>query len=199
MNDLFPDAPPPQPPGEDGPSDHDPVFFAIYPAHDDMLRAREWQEGVCRRHVPGIALRPREILHVSVAGIGRPKQRRQAWADVLAEARRHFSCPAFDIAFDAIARFGAQGRAFAACADAASQMAVRRLQIALADAQRHAGLFESRGRRKAHLTLGYGDGLPTERIAVPRFGFRVAAVDLVVSKVGRTEHVHRDRWILDAP
>lgn len=174
-----------------------PVFFAIYPAAEDVPRVVDWLEGVRRQYAPMVELRPPELLHVSVAECGRPKRQRQALADAFAEARRHFSFPAFDIAFNAIARFGKDGRACVACADVAGQEAVQGLRIALADAQRHAGLFISRGSQDAHLTMGYGTGLPAERRGIPPFGFRVCAVDLVVSRTGRSIHRHLQRWSLD--
>ena len=111
------------------------------------------------------------------------------------EAARHFSFQPFDLTFEATARFGQDNRAFVAIADESSQRRVDELRMALADAQRWAGLSGSRGSHAAHLTLGYGD-LPEERRPIPPFRFHVGAVNLVMSDTGRSEHVRLDRWLL---
>ena len=83
-----------------------------------------------------------------------------------------------------------------AIADEAGRRRVDELRIALADAQRWAGLMGSRGHQVAHLTLGYGDKLPEECRPIPSFRFHVGAVDLVVGNTGRSEHLRLDRWQL---
>lgn len=198
MDDLFPGTRDPEALGTDGMLHAHPVFFAIYPAEADLSRVAGWQARILGEHAPRMTSRRKEVLHVSVAECGKPKRRRQTLQQALDEAERHFSFPAFDIAFDAIARFGRDGRACVACADKTGQDAIQRLRIALADAQRHAGLFVSRASQDAHLTLGYGDALPQQRLTIPPFGFHVAAVDLVVSEVGHSRHRLLKRWVLDA-
>ena len=173
-----------------------PVFFAIYPADEDRSRVAEWQKQLCFGLRSAMALRPIELLHVSVAECGKPKQKRKPLLDALQESARHFSFQPFELAFEATARFGQDGRAFVAIADEASQRRINELRIALADAQRWAGLLGSRGNHVAHLTLGYGDMLPEERRPIPPFRFRVGAVDLVESRTGQSEHVRLNRWLL---
>ena len=56
---------------------------------------------------------------------------------------------------------------------AAGTHAVHGLRQALAEAQQHVGLVVARGMSDAHLTLGYGDGLPAERRSVEALSFRV--------------------------
>lgn len=170
------------------------MFFALYPGGRDLPRMVDWQRSLCRREGASIVPRPRELLHVSIAECGRPKRQREPLPAALAEAERHFSFPAFEMMFDSIARFGRDGGALAAIADAASQQKARDLHTAIADAQRHAGLFVSRGAFEAHLTLGYGDGLTLDRRGIPPSGFRVAAVELVVSETGKSRHRHLMRW-----
>lgn len=171
-----------------------PVFFAIYPADEDRPRVARWQEQLCAGLSPVIVLRPIELLHVSVAVCGRAGRTRQSLRDALHEAAQHFSFRPFDLTFEATTRFGENGRAFVAIADEASQRQIDELRIALADAQRWAGLLGSRGHQAAHLTLGYGDNLPEDRRSIPPFRFHVGAVDLVESKTGQSKHVRWDRW-----
>lgn len=174
-----------------------PTFFAVYPDGRELPRVVDWQTGLCRQAGAPIVPRPPELLHASIVECGRPKQKRQSLPDALTEAARHFSFPAFDLVFDSIARFGKDGRALAAVADTASQQKVQGLRLAIADAQRHAGLFVSRSAFEAHLTLGYGAAPSTGRRDIPPFGFRVAAVELVASEVGKSRHQHLQRWALD--
>jgi RNA 2',3'-cyclic 3'-phosphodiesterase len=174
-----------------------PTFFAVYPVGQDLPRVAAWQGTLCREHGSSIVPRPQELLHVSIVECGRPKRKRQPLPEALAEAARHFSFAAFDLVFGSIARFGRDGRALAAIADAASQQKIRDLRVAIADAQRHAGLFVSRSAVEAHLTLGYGDGLPQERRSIPPFGFRVTAVELVASETGKSRHRQLQRWPLE--
>lgn len=172
------------------------VFFAIYPADEDRLRIAELQKRLCAGLPFAVIRRPARLLHVSVAACGRPSRKRQSLRDALREAARHFSFEPFDLTFDTTARFGQDGRAFVAIADEASQRRINELRIALADAQRWAGLLGSRANHVAHLTLGYGDKLPDTRQPIAPFGFRVSAVDLVESKTGQSKHVRLDRWPL---
>ena len=172
------------------------AFFAIYPADEDRPRVAEWQKRLCTGLSSAIALRPVRLLHVSVAVCGRPDHKRQPSRDALREAARHFSFQPFDLTFETTARFSHDGRAFVAIADEASQRRVNELRIALADAQRWAGLLGSRGNHVAHLTLGYGDKLFEERRSIPPFRFHVGAVDLVKSNLGQSEHDPLDRWLL---
>lgn len=197
MEDLFPETWRPESLGADAIPCLHPTFFAIYPGERDLPRVVNWQRGICREGVAPIVMRPSEILHVSVAECGKPKQRLRPLPEALSEAARHFSFPAFDLVFDSVARFGKDGRACVAVADAASQEIFGGLRTAIADAQRRVGMFVSRGRCEAHLTLGYGDGLPAERRSIEPFGFRVVAVEFVASEWGKSHHEHLERWALD--
>lgn len=194
--DLFPESKQPEALGADAVPYFWSTFFAIYPAKHDLPRLVRWQRSICGQGSAPIALTRPELLHVSVAECGNPKQKRQPWPDVLAEAVRHFSFPAFDMVFDSVARFGKDGGACVAIADAASQETFARLRVAVADAQRHAGIFISRARHAAHLTLGYGEGSPEERRNVELLTMRVVAVEFVASETGKSRHEHLERWPL---
>lgn len=196
MPDLFPDSLRPEALRDDILPYVYPVFFAIYPADVDRLRVAEWQKRLCFGLHSAITLRPHELLHVSVAECGKPKQKRKPLLGALAEAARHFSFPAFDLVFDSVARFGKDGRACVAIADAASQQPFESLRTAIVNAQRWAGLMASRGIQVAHLTLGYGDNLPDTRQSIPPFGFRVCAVEVVMSETGQSRHERLQRWPL---
>ena len=198
MPDLFPESLSPEALRHDILPYLRPIFFAIYPADEDMWRFAEWQKRLCANLPSPIARRPVELLHVSVAACGRPDRKRQSLQDALQEAARHFSFESFDLTFEAITRFGEDNRAFVAIADEASQQRLNELRIALADAQRWAGLSGSRGKHVAHLTLGYGDNLPEGRRSIAPFRFHVGAVDLVMSDTGQSEHIPLDRWLLRA-
>jgi 2'-5' RNA ligase len=145
---------------------------------------------------PGFTLRPPDLLHVSVAACGVPRQQREPLARALQLAAQRFAHPSFELTLEAVARFGAEGRAFVAVADKAGTRAIQDLRIALADAQQSVGLMSSRAMSQAHLTLGYGDGLPGGSLSIEPMRFRVAAVDLVASHVGESRHTHLDRWWL---
>ena len=195
MHDLFPDSLRPEALGGDLVPYLWPTFFAIYPDEHDLPRVVDWQRHVCigRAHC---VFRPAELLHVSVAECGKPGRRLRPLREAFEEAASHFSFPAFQVTFDAIGRFGKDGRACVALANAASQDRFDALRAALADALRHAGLFVSRGKHAAHLTLGYADGLPDGSVATEPFGFRAIALDLVASETGRSRHQHLERWPL---
>lgn len=173
-----------------------PTFFAIYPNDRDLPRIVDWQRRVCAG-LTRCSFRPAKLLHVSVVECGKPKRRLRPLREALEEAASRFSFPAFEITFDTTWRFGKDGRACVALADAPSQERFDALRIALADALRHVGLFVHRSRQAAHLTLGYVDSLPDERIPIEPFGFRAPAVDLVASETGRSHHAHLERWPLD--
>jgi len=197
MDDLFPASLQPDAIGADALPHLAPVFFAIYPSAQDLPRMVAWRQRICSQLAPSaVALRPSELLHVSVALCGTPRRQRQALPAALRAAAERFAHPPFELTLDATARFGADGRAFVALADAAGSRAVHSLRLALAEAQQHAGLVAARGMSEAHLTLGYGDGLPAERRPVEPLGFRVEAVELVVSHVGRSEHDRIGFWPL---
>lgn len=198
MPDLFPESLHPETLRDDILPYLRPVFFAIYPADEDRPRIAEWQKRLCADLSSAVTLRPVGLLHVSVAACGRPGRKRQSLQDALQEAARHFSFQPFDLAFEATACFSQDNRAFVAIADEASQRRINELRIALADAQRWAGLLGSRGNQVAHLTLGYGDNLPEERRSIEPFRFHVDAVDLAMSDTGRSEHIQLDRWLLQA-
>jgi len=170
MGDLFPETRRPESLGADAIPYMYSTFFAIYPEERDLSRVVDWQRSICRQGSVPIAMRPPRILHVSVAECGKPKQRLRPLPDALSEAAHHFSFPAFDLVFDSVARFGKDARACVAIADAASQAIFGGLRTAIADAQRRVGIFVSRGKCEAHLTLGYGDGLPVERRSIEPFG-----------------------------
>lgn len=196
MQDLFPESLQPDALRDDMLPYLRPVFFAVYPADQDRPRLAEWQEQSCAGLPSAMALRPSGLLHVSVAACGRPVGKRQPLREAVQEAAKHFSFQSFDLAFETTASFGQDNRALVAIADAASQSRINALRIALADAQRWAGLIASRGSQVAHLTLGYGDRLPEGRRSIPPFRFHVGAVDLVMSDIGHSEHVRLDRWRL---
>ncbi len=196
MPDLFPESFQPDALRDDILPHLRPVFFALYPADGDKPRVAAWQKQLCTGLSPAVSLRPAGLLHVSVAACGRPARKRQPLRKALREAARHFSFQPFELTFETAARFGQDGRAFVAIADEASQRRVDELRMALADAQRWAGLLGSRGKHVAHLTLGYGDNLPEERRSIAPFRFHVGAVDLVMSDTGYSEHIPLDRWLL---
>jgi len=198
MPDLFPESLNPEALRDDMLPYLRPVFFAIYPADEDVPRIAEWQKRLCADLPSAVTPRPVRTLHVSVAACGRPGRKRRSLQDALQEAARHFSFQPFDLTFDATACFGEDHRAFVAIADGASQRRVHELRIAVADAQRWGGLFGSRGNEVAHLTLGYGDKLPEERRSIAPFRFHVGAVDLVMSDTGQSEHIPLDHWLLRA-
>lgn len=197
MEDLFPETWRPGSLGADAIPHLWVTFFAIYPAEHDLARVVDWQRSICRQEAAPIVMRPSKILHVSVAECGKSKQRLQPLPNALAEAARHFSFPAFELVFDSVARFGKDGCTCVAVADPASQGMFAGLRTAIADAQRRAGIFVSRGKCEAHLTLGYGDRSRVERRNIEPFGFRVGAVDFVASKWGVSHHEHCERWVLD--
>ena len=197
MGDLFPESQRPDSLGADVIPYLYSTFFAVYPEERDLPRVVDWQQSICRQSSVPIAMRPPKVLHVSVAECGKPKQRLRPLPDALSEAAHHFSFPAFDLVFDSVARFGKDGCACVAIADAASQAIFGGLRTAIADAQRRVGMFVSRGRCEAHLTLGYGNGLPVKRRSIEPFGFRIAAVEFVASEWGKSHHEHLVRWALD--
>lgn len=196
-DDLFPASLAPDAIGFDAIRLFGPTFFAIYPSARDLPRIVEWQNRIFRQlGLSGVTPRPREILHVSVAECGKSKQQRQPLDVALKLAAERFSYPSFELVLEASARFGSDDRALVVVADAAGTRDVHGLRLALADAQKPFGLSGSRGMSEPHLTLGYRDNLPTERQQVEPISFRVEAVDLVVSNVGHTEHIHQARWPL---
>jgi 2'-5' RNA ligase len=196
MNDLFPESLKPEAIGLGAIREVVPVFFAIYPAADDLSRVLAWRQETCRQHgVSSVTLRPDELLHVSVAEAGVPRRLREPLALGLAADR--FSCQPFELTLDVlVGGFGRDGRALVALADASSTNSVNALRVALADAQKPFGLSACRGAIAPHLTLGYGDGLSEERRSIEPISFHVEAVDLVVSNVGKSEHLHLARWLL---
>ena len=196
MNDLFPESLQQEALGADLIPYLRPVFFAIYPAESDLPRIADWQRRLCRQRHPAIAPRPLKLLHVSVADCGKPKRKLRSLRAAIEDAGRHFSFPAFDLEFDATARFGADQQAYVAVVDAAGQEVVHGLRMALADAQRRVGFFVSRGAQQAHLTLGYGDELPESPTPIRPFGFRAASVDLVMTDTGRSRHLQLASWPL---
>jgi 2'-5' RNA ligase len=198
MDDLFPESLKPEAIGFGAIRDVAPVFFAIYPSADDLPRVLAWRQRICaQRDVPSIAPRPDELLHVSVAEAGVPRRLREPLEVALRLAAECFSYPPFELTLDALAGgFGRDGRALVALADASGTNSVNGLRVALADAQKPFGLSANRGASAPHLTLGYGDGLPDERRAIEPVSFRVEAVDLVASNVGKSEHLHLARWFL---
>jgi 2'-5' RNA ligase len=197
VNDLFPCSLAPRAIGFDVLPHVAPVFFAIYPSADDLSRVVAWQNRVCRLlEPPAIARRPPELLHISVALCGTSRRRRQPLASALRLAEERFAHPAFDLTLVALARFGADGRACVAVADAAGTRCVDDLRVALADAQAPLGLKGSRAKSEAHLTLGYRDRLPDLRREIEPMRLRVEAVDLVLSHVGESHHTRLARWRL---
>lgn len=197
MDDLFPDSLHPRAIGFDAIRYAVPVFFAIYPSAEDRSRVVSWQRRVCRLLAsPGFTPQRPELLHISVAACGAPRRQRQPLAEALRLAAERFVCAPFDLTLEATARFGRDGRAFVAVADPAGTRAVHGLRIALADAQKPFGLNGSRAMSEPHLTLGYRDDLPDERRPVEPIRLRVDTVDLIVSWMGRAEHLHLDRWRL---
>lgn len=196
-DDLFPDSLEPDAIGFDAIRLFGPTFFAIYPSAQDLARMVEWQKRVVRQlGLSGVTLRPPEILHVSVAECGKSKQQRQPLDVALKLAAERFSYPSFELTLETSARFGGDDRALVVVANTAGARDVHGLRLALADAQKPFGLSGSRGMSEPHLTLGYRDNLPVERQSVEPIRFRVEAVDLVVSNVGHTEHLHQVRWPL---
>jgi 2'-5' RNA ligase len=173
-----------------------PTFFAIYPAKCDLFQLIDWQRSICQRETAVVHKRPPNLLHFSVVECGKPKQKRQPLPEALAEAQRYFSFPAFDMVFDSVAHFGRADRAVVAVANVASQEMFKGLRTAVADAQRRAGIFASRGKHEAHLTLGYADGIPKERRNIEPFRFRVDAIELVASDRGKSHHERLERWPL---
>ena len=197
MDDLFPDSLDPHAIGFGAIRYMAPVFFAIYPPAEDLPRIVEWQLRVCRQvGLPHVVLRPPELLHLSVAACGTPRQQRDPLEVALRSAAECFSCSSFELTLNATANFGKDDRAFVAVADAVGARRVHQLRLALADAQKPFGLSGARGMSEPHLTLGYRDNLPAERQPVEPISFRVEAVDLVVSNMGHSEHLHIARWPL---
>jgi 2'-5' RNA ligase len=196
MDDLFPNSLAPDAIGFGAVRDMAPIFFAIYPSAKDLDRIVCWQRNLCQQvEPPDITLRPPVLLHVSVAACGTPKQLRQPFEIALQSAAECFSHPSFELTLEATARFG-KDRAFVAVADATGARHVHGLRLALANAQKPFGLSGPRGMSEPHLTLGYRDNLPAQRRSVESISFRVGAVDLVVSNVGHSEHVHIAHWLL---
>lgn len=196
-DDLFPSSLAPEAIGFDAIRSIAPTFFAIYPSAQDLPRIVEWRKRIFRQlGLSGVIPRPSEILHVSVAECGKPKQQRQPLDLALKLAAERFSYPCFELTLEASARFGSDDRALVVVADVAGMRDVHGLRLALADAQKLFGLAGSRGASESHMTLGYRDNLPVERQAVEPISFRVEAVDLVVSNFGHSEHLHIGHWLL---
>jgi 2'-5' RNA ligase len=196
MDDLFPNSLLPEELGFDVAPLFWPLFFALYPREDDLPRVVDWQCGLCRRYRPELDLRSPELLHVSVEEWGRRGHRRQPLRDAIAVAEQYFAYPSFEITFIATVPFGAGGNALVAIADSAGNRTVDGLRNALADAQEYAGIEARRGRKQAHMTLGYFRKPGVEGGPIEPFGFKVAAVDLVLSNRGHGEHMHLARWRL---
>lgn len=174
-----------------------PRFFALYPDARELPEIIERQLRLCRELAPGsITPRPSWMLHVSAALCGTPRRLRHSMEEALRRAQEAFCFPAFDVVLDSVACFGSDGTALVVVADEASQQRVNELRVALADAQRGAGLSGSRGNHVAHLTLGYGENLPGERRSIAPLRFHVGAVDLVMSNTGKSEHIRLGRWLL---
>lgn len=197
MSDLFPESLEPGGIGLAGAWRFAPIFFAIYPeadAHPLLLEARH--RLVRTLGVRKFSARPAELLHVSVAECGKPARLRQPLELALRAASGRFSFPAFDIVLETSARFGRDDRACVLVADQATGRVVHGLRNALADAQQPYGLVGERTVMAPHMTFGYCDGLPEERLPVPTVRFRATAVDLVISNQGYSEHLRVARWPL---
>src|SRR5690348_12838204 len=198
VDDLFPQSRRPESLGADAVPYLWPTFFAIYPTRQDLPHLLDWQQRICAQGNGPIAATRPKLLHVSLSECGTPKQKRQTLPDALAEAARYFSFPAFDLVFDSVAQFGKDGCACVAVADAASQKVFEGLRAAVANAQRRIGMFVSRGKHEAHLTLGYGEGLQLDRRNIEPFAIRAEAVEFVASDRGKSHHEHLARWPLTA-
>jgi 2'-5' RNA ligase len=195
-NDLFPDSLKPQAFGLDDQRGAMAMFFAIYPSAKDLQRIVEWQRRICRRLAPmRISQRPSQLLHITVAECGKPKQQREPLEAILRTAAQRFFSPSFEVKLTTIERFGAED-ALVAIVDAEGARRVHELRIALADVQKHFGLSGERGITRPHLTLGYSDRLPTEYPAVEPISFRAQAVDFITSVYGESTHIQRARWLL---
>jgi 2'-5' RNA ligase len=198
MDDLFPATLAPDAIGFDAIPTIAPTFFAIYPSTHDLPRIVEWRKRIFRQlGLTDVNPRPSEILHVSVVECGKSRQQRQPLDVALKLAAERFSYPSFELTLEVSARFGSDDRALVVVANAAGMRDVHGLRLALADAQKPFGLSGSRGMSEPHMTLGYRDNLPVERQSVEPISFRIEAVDLVVSNLGHTEHLHQARWSLD--
>ncbi len=197
MPDLFPEIFEPDNIGLAGVRLYAPIFFAIYPDATVLPAILESRRRLVRElGLRKFAARPAGLLHVSIAECGKPSRLRQPLELALLAAFERFSFPAFDIRLDKRARFGVDDRAFVLVADEATQATMHGLRNALADAQQSCGLTGKRTVVVPHLTLGYCDELPDERVPVPPVTFRATAVDLVVSNQGHSEHLLLARWSL---
>jgi len=195
-NDLFPDSINPQAFGLDSLRHNMATFFGIYPSVEDLPRVVEWQRRICRQVAPmGISQRRPELLHITVAECGKPKQQREPLEAILRAAAQLFSSPSFEVKLTTIECFGAED-ALVAMLDAESTRRVHELRIALADVQKHFGLSGARGIFRPHLTLGYSDRLPTEYPAVEPISFRAHAVDFITSVYGESKHTQHAHWLL---
>jgi 2'-5' RNA ligase len=188
--------PPRRPRRKFGASQKDRIFFACLPDAETAARIHTLAETLKRDKKLEATLILPEHLHVTLFHLGDWQELPDTIVDLAKDAAGHVKVPSFDVAFGRAESFRNRTGIypFVLTGDATQW---RTLHDALGAALKHAGLGgATQGEFEPHVTLVY-DKQRVKPSPVEPVAWRVGNFVLVHSVLGRTQHIHLGRWVLD--
>jgi 2'-5' RNA ligase len=180
-----------------GPSQKDRIFFACLPDAETAPRIHAQAQALKEAHgLSGNPILP-EHLHVTLFHLGDWSALPQEIVDTARRAAAEVRAAPFEVVFDRVLSFrNSTGiYPFVLTGDIAPW---RPLYEALGAALAHAGLgAATRGQFTPHVTLTY-DRIRVPPEAIAPISWKVGDFVLVHSLLGKTTHIHLDRWVLPA-
>jgi 2'-5' RNA ligase len=180
-----------------GPSQKDRLFFACLPDVETAARIHDFAEAQKTRHgLEGPLILP-EHLHVTLFHLGDWAELPEPIVKLARAAAAAVRLDPFDVVFDRVGSFRNRTGIYPFVLTGEKHIAAwMPLHDALAAALKERGLGgATRGEFQPHMTLTRDKKRVTTSGVTP-FSWRVREVVLIHSLLGKTTHVHLDRWIL---
>lgn len=171
------------------------LFLAIMPERDASLIALDTGRDVIRRHGLSAYPRPRELLHVSLNGIGKYQGSPDEIIFAVAAAMATVKAAPFEVVFDRVMHF-ANARAVV-LGNAVRSEEMMDLHVQLAKEMWAVGLnFTYNPNFTPHMTLLYDETPVPEHMLAEPVRWIAREFVLIRSLVGKSEYEYVDRWPL---
>jgi 2'-5' RNA ligase len=172
-----------------------PVFFAINPDADGALDAQRTTRLLrVKNGLTGVP-RPREVLHVSLQGIGWRPELRQEVVEAACVAADAIVIPPFEVAFDRAASFGGKSKWPLVLCGGDGVTGIVMLRKALISELKKLGFDVRKSCYAPHMTLLYDRRRVTVQ-SIPPVRWSVREFSLIHSLHGLTKHIRLARWKL---
>ncbi len=173
------------------------LFLAVLPDRAAALQSMEIGRRIGRERNLSHALRPPELLHVTLNPIGSYTALSEADVFTVCEVMASVRAAPFEVSFDRVAGFSHGERKLMVLGNAVRSEELMDLHVQLAKEMWGAGLtFTYNPRFLPHMTLSYGETEIGETMLAEPVRWMVREVVLIHSLVGEGRYEYLGRWRL---